>query len=216
MLYQWTIFIHKCCKICRLSAKQTIPLSFLARNQTKGLDSRSRRDRKLARKRQRRWTRERREVIWRQATERGSGQSTPVSRRDQSAWDRVQKQVREDQSRWVGIPSSFLEISRRMHVSVSLQMHQECRVSQLNLLARDLTQAHIVCLFFVLFLPLPWLYFLCHKEMYDTPVGTTRWFTGQDWNVSKKFMYSGAEWISSHYIYIYIYIYMVCRKMWGN
>ena len=32
--------------LCRWSAKQTIPLSVLARNQTKGLDSRSRRDRK--------------------------------------------------------------------------------------------------------------------------------------------------------------------------
>ena len=35
-----------CVTQCRWSAKQTIPLSVLARNQTKGLDSRSRRDQK--------------------------------------------------------------------------------------------------------------------------------------------------------------------------
>ena len=68
--------------------------------------------------------------------------------------------VREDQSGWVGIPSSFVEILLEIHASVSLQIHKECRVSQLNLLALELTQAHIVRLFFVLFLPLPWLYFL--------------------------------------------------------
>ena len=37
--------------LCRWSAKQTILLSVLARNQTKGLDSRSRRDRKWVRER---------------------------------------------------------------------------------------------------------------------------------------------------------------------
>ena len=32
--------------------------------------------------------------------------------------------VREDQSRWVGIPSSFVEISLEIHASVSLHMHK--------------------------------------------------------------------------------------------
>ena len=32
---------------------------------------------------------------------------------------------REDRSRWVGIPSSFVEISLEIHASVSLHMHKE-------------------------------------------------------------------------------------------
>ena len=37
--------------------------------------------------------------------------------------------------------------------------------------------------------------------MCDTPIGTTRWFTGQDWNGLKKLMYSGGgggEGVLSH------------------
>ena len=99
---------------------------------------------------------------WRRVTERDGWQSTPDSRSDQSALDRVQKQVREDEleSRWVGIPSSFVEISWRMHVSVSLHMKKECRVSQLNLLALKLTQVLLFVCSSFLFLPFPWLYFL--------------------------------------------------------
>ena len=88
--------------------------------------------------------------------------------------------VREGQSGSVGIPSSFAEISLEIHASVSLQMHRECSVSEPPFLHFELIQAHVVRLFFILFLPLPRLYFLCRKEMCDTPVGTTRWITGQD------------------------------------
>ena len=68
--------------------------------------------------------------------------------------------VREGQTGWVGIPSSFVEISREIHASVSLLMHRECSVTELPFLHFELTQAHIVRLFFVLFLPLPRLYLL--------------------------------------------------------
>ena len=54
--------------LCRWSTKQTIPLSVLAGNQTKGLDSRSRRDRKWIRERERSWTKELTEVSWRRVT----------------------------------------------------------------------------------------------------------------------------------------------------
>ena len=71
-------------------AKQTIFCCFCAKPNI-GLSSRSRRDRK--------WARERRsERSWKKNAERqlakgdAEGQSTPNSRRDQSAWDRVQKQ----------------------------------------------------------------------------------------------------------------------------
>ena len=42
--------------------------------------------------RERSWKKEPREGSWRRATERDSWQSTPDSRRDESAWDSVQKQ----------------------------------------------------------------------------------------------------------------------------
>ena len=66
----------------------------------------------------------------------------------------------EDGHRWVFIPRSFVEIWRKIHVSVSLQMHRECSVTEPPFLHFELTQAPIVRLFFVLFLPLPRLYFL--------------------------------------------------------
>ena len=79
--------LHLIVMLCRWSAKQTIPLSVLAQNQTKGLDSRSRRDRK--------WVRE---------CEWGVGRRNPqkavvdgrrrladeVDTGQQLAWDRVQ------------------------------------------------------------------------------------------------------------------------------
>ena len=86
-------------------------------------------------------------------------QSTTDSSRGKSAWDRVQEQwgkTSQDESAFLVFCGNF---AKNLHISNSLHVHKECRVSQLNL-ALVLTQAHIVRLFFVLFLPLPWLYFL--------------------------------------------------------
>ena len=82
--------------------------------------------------------------------------------------------VREGQSGWVGIPGSFVEISLEIHNCVSLQMHQECSVSQLKLLALELTQAYMfVCSLFFFSHSLDCI--SCgHREMCDTPIGTTR------------------------------------------
>ena len=98
--------------LCRWSAKQTIPLSVLARNQTKA------------------WARD--------LNTRGVGQGNSEKAvgegwrewlvdtghlRDQS--DEIgSRAVREDRSRWVGIPSSFVEISLEIHASISLRMHK--------------------------------------------------------------------------------------------
>ena len=42
-----------------------------------------------------------------------------------TSWhERESRQVKEDRSRWVGIPSSFVEISLEIHASVSLHMHK--------------------------------------------------------------------------------------------
>ena len=104
------------------------------------------------------------------------GQSRPDSRRDQSAWNRVQEQwgrTSQDESAFLVACGNFAK--KTLHISDSLQMHKEMQCHKLALLALELTQAHIVRLFLVLFLPLPWLYFLCRKELCDTPVGATRW-----------------------------------------
>ena len=61
-----------------------------------------------------------------------SGQSTPDSR--ETSWHEIgSRAVREDRSRWVGIPSSFVEISLEIHASVSLHMQtgMQCYITPL-------------------------------------------------------------------------------------
>ena len=62
-------------------------------------------------------------------------------------------------------------------------------VSQLNLLALELTQAHIVRLFF--FSHSLDCISCGRKEMCDTPIGTTKWFTGQDRIVRRSWCIGG-------------------------
>ena len=96
------------------------------------------------------WKKEPREVSWWRARQNGSWQSTPDSRRDQSAWERVQHQwgkTSQDESAFFMALWKFREGCKSALVDRSTK---ECRVSQLNLLALELTQAHIVHLFFVL------------------------------------------------------------------
>ena len=150
-------------------AQQTIILFVLARNQTKGLESRSPTRPELGKGTPVRELK--RGTHWKQlakgdavAVDNGQ-QKRPVGMREGPG------AVREDQSIWVSIPRGFVEISRRMRISVSLQMHRKCSVTELPFLHLEFTQAHIVRLFFVLFLPLPRLYFLCCKEMRGTPGG---------------------------------------------
>ena len=155
--------------LCRWSAKQTIPLFVLARNQTKArardLDasgSRKGRPEELDKGTHRRQL----------AKGDASGQSTPDSRSDQSACVSPVP-VREDRSRWVGIPSSFVEISLEIHVSVSLHMHKGMQCYITPLLHIELTQAHIVRLFFVLSSHSLDCISCSHEEMCDAPIGTT-------------------------------------------
>ena len=118
---------------------------------------------------------------WRRVTERGSWQSTPGSRRVQHQWGKTS----QDESEFFVALWKFRE---RCTSALVYRCTKECRVSQLNLLALKLTQAHIVRLFFVLSSHSLDCISCSHVEMCDTPIGTTRWFTGQDWNVSKKLM----------------------------
>ena len=110
----------------RWSAKQTIPLSVLARNQ-RVLDSGSRRYRKWVKEHKRNWTKGLREGSWRRVTRVASRHRTAevTSRHER---ERESRAVKEDRSRWVGIPSSFVEI----HASVSLHMQRNAECHNLT------------------------------------------------------------------------------------
>ena len=185
--------------LCGWSAKQTIPLSVKAQNQTKGLESRSPRDWKWARERESRsWNKEAEKAVG-DGRQRGTAGSRHGTSERPDAWDRVEQQWGKTSQDEVTFLVALWKFRERCTSALVYRCTKECRVSQLNLLALELTQTLIVRLFFVRFLPLPWLYFLCCKEMCDTPIGTTRWFTGQDWNGLKKLMYSGGgEGVWSH------------------
>ena len=94
VLFIWlSLGLIVCVTLCEWSAKQTIPLSVLARNQTEAWARNLRPDRKWVRERERAgWTKELIEGSWRRARQSGSWQSTSDCRRDQSAWNRVQQQ----------------------------------------------------------------------------------------------------------------------------
>ena len=110
-----------------------------------------------------------REVSWRRVTRVAvdTGQL-----RDQT--DEIgSRAVRENRSRWVGIPSSFVEISLEIHASVSLHMHTgnaECYIKPL--LALELTQSYC-SLFFVLSSHSLDCISCSYEEMCDAPIGTT-------------------------------------------
>ena len=105
--------------------------------------------------------------------------------------------VRESQSGWVEIPSSFVEISLEIHASISLQMHRECSVTNHPSCTLSWPKSLLfVCFLFFFSHSLSCISF-GHKEMYDAPIGTTRWITGQDRICSKKLMYRGAEGVLS-------------------
>ena len=111
--------------LCGWSAKHTTPLSVLARNQTKA--------RALDVRRGRKWVRERESGVGQRNAEKsvgdGRGRRAVGSRHrtaeETSRHEIGSRAVREGQRGWVGIPSSFVEISLEIHASVSLQMHRE-------------------------------------------------------------------------------------------
>ena len=162
-------------------AGQTISLSVLPRNANKGLDL---------------------EISW----EIGSGgekegpkevrgqlvkEDTESSRQrteEETSWreiavqgtDGQQKEaVGEDSQKWVGISSSFVEVSRKIPAHDSLQMHEKLNkfVTKLPFLRLELTQVHIVRFFF--FSHSVGCIFCGRKELWNTPAEPTRWITGQ-------------------------------------
>ena len=139
------------------------------------------------------WKKEPRGRSWQRATERGSWESTRDSRRDQSAWDRVQQQWGKTSQDELAFLVALWKFREGCTSALVYRCTKECRVSQLNLLALELIQTHIVRLFFALFSHSLDCISCSHREMCDTPIGTTRWFTGLDWNGLTKLMYSGGR-----------------------
>ena len=101
-----------------------------------------------------------------------SGQSTPDSR--ETSWHEIgSRAVRKDQSRWVGIPSSFVEISQEIHTSVSLHMHignamlhnfSSCAwINPSILFICSLSSCSLDCIS------------CSYEEMCNAPIGTTSW-----------------------------------------
>ena len=142
--------------LCRWSAKQTIPLSVLARNQTKGLDSRFRRDRNCVRERERNWKKGLREGV-------GEGwREWPVDtgqQRDQS--DEIGSSCSEGRPVKMSQHSSWVvEFSLEIYASVSLHMHKGMQCYITPLLAPWVNPSSYCSMVLCSFLPLPWLYFL--------------------------------------------------------
>ena len=157
----------------------------------KGLSPRSQRDLKWVRERVRSWGKGTREGSWRRVTRGASRYRTAEVT---SLHERESRAVREDRSRWVGIPSSFVEILLKIHASFSLHMHKGMQCYITPLLYFELTQAHIVRLFVCSLSSHSLDYISCsHEEMCDTPIGTTSWSPAKKWNGSKKLTYSGGR-----------------------
>ena len=125
------------------------------------------------------------ESSWRRKTQRGSRQRTAEECSRCEIESRGSEEDRQDEfailsrqrsavRKTVKDELAFLVACRsfaQIHASVSLQMHRECSVTKLPFLHFELTQAHIVRLSVVLFLPFPRLYFLWPKRNVRYPSG---------------------------------------------
>ena len=105
----------------------------------------------------------------------------------------------------------FVEISLEIHTSVSLQGMQCHNLTYLHLSWPKPYCSFVLCSF----LPLPWLYFLCRKEMCDTPIGTTRWFTGQEVKWFKEVDVSGGRGgIVTSIVFAFHFLLILLEKVW--
>ena len=87
--------------LCRRSAKQTIPLSVLARNQTKGFGLEISAWPEVGKgTREGSWTKEHEEGSWRRTTDRAVNTEQQRNQSDEMR----SRAVREDESRWVSTP----------------------------------------------------------------------------------------------------------------
>ena len=110
-----------------------------------------------------------------------------------TSWhERESRAVREDRSRWVGNPSSFVEISLEIHASVSLHMLKGMQCYITPLLAFELTQAHIVRLF-LFFPPTLLIVFLVAMKICAMPLSEPLVDHRPRSEMVKKLTYSGGR-----------------------
>ena len=151
--------------LCRWSTKQTIPLSVLARNQTKARD--------LYATGSRNGTpvgvgqRNPEEGSWRNVTRVASRHRTA----EVTSWHAIgSRAVREDRSRWVGIPSSFVEILLEIHASISLHMHIRNAMLHNSPSRARINPSILFVWSFVLFPPTPLIVFLVAMKKSAIPL----------------------------------------------
>ena len=175
----------------RWSAKQTIPLTVLARNQTKAwardLDATGSRKGTPV-------------EVGKRNSKKAVGKEWPVDTGEQKWPVRMRESpvpVKEDRSRWVGIPSSFVEISLEIHASVSLHMHKGNATLHNTSLAPWVNPSiFFVCSFSSHSLD---CISCCYEEMCDTlsePLVDHRPRS----EMFEEVDVSGAEWVSSHIV----------------
>ena len=88
-----------------------------------------------------------------------------------TSWHEIgSRAVRDDRSGWVGIPSSFVEVSLEIHASVSLHMHKGMQCYITPLLHFELTRALLFGCSFVLFPPTPLIVFLVAMKKCAMPL----------------------------------------------
>ena len=158
--------------LCGWYARQTIPLSVLARNQRPELEisdktgsggektSWQRNPERVS------WQRNLERVSWRRETQRGSRERTAEgTSQNELAVQSGQRSAEggggEDSQRWLGIPSGFWRSFAKNTLpaivyKMQKKMYTKCHKTTLLALGADLSQ---YCSF-VLFLPLPRWYFL--------------------------------------------------------
>ena len=161
--------------LCRWPAKQTIPLSILARNQTKGFGLEISTWPEVLRGRQSESETKglRSDQL---ARDDGQKQSTRDSR-ETSRHERGSRPVKEDRVKMSRYSSSFVEVS----LESTLALVCTCAMLHNSPSALELTPS--VCSFVLFFLLFPRLYSCSGKEMRVTPIGTTSWSPAvKKWN----------------------------------
>ena len=141
--------------LCGWSAKETIPLSVLAQNQTKAwtrdLDTTGNKQGNAS---QRLGRRNPEEALG-DGRRRGAAGSRHRTAEETSRHERVQHQWGKTSQDESALLVALWKFRDGCTSALVYRCTKECRVSQLNFLALELTQAHMVRLFFVPFFSTP-------------------------------------------------------------
>ena len=203
--FVWIFLNVPCVTLCRWSAKQTIPLFVLARNQTKGFGPAISTWPEVVRGRQSE-SETKGLRSWQLAKGRRREESTRDSR-ETSRHERGSRPVKEDRIKMSRHSSSFVE------VSLGSTLVLVCTCTMLHN-----SPSALVRILFVLFvcslsscsLDCIWC---SGKEMCVAPIGTTSWSpAAKKWNGSKSWCNVGAEGVTSHVLVflLVVVVFFIC------